>query len=324
MPMMAIEGGMLRVLRAVFALLLASSLLILPAARVSAQDATPGASPVSARSGTFNGPVDIDGRSLHLRCQGEGSPTVILEAGGFGTPSDVWGAVMPQVAAVTRVCRYDRANNQTGRSDPAPTPRTAADIVADLHTLLETADVPGPYVLVGPSVAGLFVRLYAATYPDDVAGLVLVDASHEEQPTALGAFLTPEELALSQRLDFEGGDPEGILTAESYPETLAQVREARRTAPLRPIPLIVLISGETEDLTEYGYSAHEQAIWWPLTHVLGADLAALAPDGRLIVVKESGHIIHEDQPAVVVQAIADVVNAVRDPSTWVTSATPAP
>jgi pimeloyl-ACP methyl ester carboxylesterase len=314
-----------RVFRTLFALLLlAGSLILVPSARVAAQAATPEPSLVSARSGTFDGPVDIGGRSLHLRCKGEGSPTVILEAGGFGTPSEVWRVVMPQIAKQTRVCRYDRANNQTGRSDPAPTPRTAADIVAALHALLQAADVPGPYVLVGPSVAGLFVRLYAATYPEDVVGLVLVDPSHEEQPTVLGALLTPEELALSQRLDFESGDPEGILTAESYPETLAQIREARRAAPLRPMPLVVLIAGQTEDLTESGYSAHEQAVWWPLTRVFGADLAALVPDGRLIVVEESGHSIHEDQPAVVVQAITDVVNAVRDPSSWETAATPVP
>src|SRR5688500_12684515 len=92
-----------------------------------AQEATPGASPVSARAGDFDGLVDIGGRSLHLRCQGEGSPTVILEGGGFGTPSDTWDAVVPRVAPLTRVCRYDRANNRSGRSDPATLPRTAAD-----------------------------------------------------------------------------------------------------------------------------------------------------------------------------------------------------
>jgi pimeloyl-ACP methyl ester carboxylesterase len=324
MPLIAKEVAMPRVVRTLVVLLLASPLLLIAVARSAAQDTTPTSSPVSARSGTFDESVDIGERSLHLRCQGEGSPTVILEAGGFGTPSEVWGAVMPQVADVTRVCRYDRANNQTGRSDPAPTPRTAADIVADLHALLQAADVPGPYVLVGPSVAGLFVQLYAATYPDDVAGLVLVDASHEEQPTVLGALLTPEELALSQRLDFESGDPEGILTAESYPETLAQVRAARDAAPLRPMPLVVLIAGQTEELTEAGYSAHEQAVWWPLTRVFGADLASLVLGGRLIVVEESGHLIHEEQPQVVVQAITDVVSAVRDPSSWETAATPVP
>jgi pimeloyl-ACP methyl ester carboxylesterase len=307
----------------VLVLVLTSISSILPFATL-AQQATPGASPVSARSGPFDGLVDIGGRSLHLRCQGEGSPTVILEAGGYGTPSDTWDAVMPQVAEVTRVCRYDRANNRSGRSEPVPTPRTAADVVADLHALLQAADVPGPYVLVGPSVAGLFVRLYASTYPDNVTGLVLVDASHEEAPTALGLFLSPENLALSQRLDFEGGDPEGILTAENYPETLAQIREARDAAPLHPMPLVALVAGATEDLTQYGYSTHEQALWWPLTRVLGADLAALVPDGRLIVVEGSGHIIHEEQPAEVVQAIADVVNAVRDPSTWEATATPVP
>lgn len=286
-----------------------------------AQDATPTA--VSARSGDFSGRVDIGGRSLHLTCQGEGSPTVILEAGGFGTPSYVWSKVMPEVATFARVCSYDRANNQSMRSDPAPTPRAAADVVADLHALLQAADVPGPYVLVGPSVAGLFVRLYASTYPNDVAGLVLVDASHEEQPTALALFLSPENFALSQRLDFESIDSEGILTAESYPETLAQIREARRASPLRPMPLVVLMAGRTEDLTAYGYSAEEQAVWWPLTRVFAADLSTLVPNGRLVVAEESGHIIHEDQPEIVIQAIADVVAGVRDPSSWGLPATPA-
>ncbi|HZG66235.1 MAG TPA: alpha/beta hydrolase [Herpetosiphonaceae bacterium] len=313
-----------RVVRILAVLLLAGPLLLISVARSAAQDATPQSAPVSARSGAFDESVDIGGRSLHLRCQGEGSPTVILEAGGYGTPSDVWGAVMPEVAKQTRVCSYDRANNQSGRSDPAPMPRTAADIVADLHALLEAADVPGPYVLVGPSVAGLFVRLYAATYPNDVVGLVLVDTLHEEQPTVLGALLSPEELALSQRLDFESGDPEGILTAESYPETVEQVRAARDAAPLRPMPLVVLVAGQTEDLTAYGYSAHEQAVFWPLTRVFGADLATLVPGGRLLVVEDSGHVIHEEQPEVVVQAIMDVVNAVRDPSSWETAATPVP
>src|SRR5215210_5674159 len=98
---------MLGVFQTVFApILLAGSLLLVPVARVSAQDATPAAAPVSARSRTFDGLVDIGGRSLHLQCQGEGSPTIILEAGGYGTPSDTWDAVMPQVVEVTRVCRY--------------------------------------------------------------------------------------------------------------------------------------------------------------------------------------------------------------------------
>jgi pimeloyl-ACP methyl ester carboxylesterase len=268
--------------------------------------------------------VDIGSRSLYLHCEGQGSPTVILEAGGFGSPSDVWLSVMPQVAQKTRVCRYDRPNSHSGRSVPVSKPRTAADVVTDLHALLTAADVPGPYVLVGASVGGLFVRLFAATYPDDVVGMVLVDASHEEQPTVLGALLTPEEFALSQRLDFGNGDPERIVTAESYPATLAQIREARETSPLQPMPLVVLVAGATEDLTVYGYSPHEQAIWWPLTRVLGADLAALTPDGRLVVVEGSAPPIHEEQPGVVAQAILDVVNAVRDPSSWDAAATPIP
>ena len=102
---------------------------------VAAQDATP-----DPAGGSVPRMVDIGGRSLLLDCQGEGSPTVILEAGRF--PSAEWSAVLEETAQFTRVCRYDRAN--TGDSDPAPLPRTGEDAVADLHALLTAAAVPGP------------------------------------------------------------------------------------------------------------------------------------------------------------------------------------
>ena len=98
-----------------------------------------------------------------------GGPTVVLEAG-HGNDSTIWLSVQVAVGPDTRVCSYDRANAPGGASDPAPTPRTAEEVVADLHALLAAAEVPGPYVLVGHSLGGLFVRLYAGRYPDEVAG----------------------------------------------------------------------------------------------------------------------------------------------------------
>ncbi|MCE7985012.1 MAG: alpha/beta hydrolase [Caldilinea sp. CFX5] len=115
---------------------------------------------------------------LHLHCVGVGSPTVILESGQGGLSAD-WVWIQTAVAAVTQVCAYDRAG--VGWSDPGPAPRDAQQITEELHQLLRRAGLAAPYLLVGHSYGGLYVRLYAATYPDEVAGLVLVDASHPDQ-----------------------------------------------------------------------------------------------------------------------------------------------
>src|SRR5690348_14927597 len=119
--------------------------------------------------------VDPAGRRLALTRSGAGAPTVILETG-LGAESAEWEPVQRAVAQFTQVCRYDRANR--GQSDPAPKPRSAQDAVNDLHTLLSATNVPAPYVLVGHSLGGIIVRLYAHRYPGEVAGLVLVDSAH--------------------------------------------------------------------------------------------------------------------------------------------------
>ena len=126
--------------------------------------------------------VDVGGYRLHLHCVGEGSPTVIMEAGGGGNVLH-WMLVQPAIAQSTRVCAYDRAG--MGWSEPGPLPRTPQQIVAELHTLLSTASIPGPYILVGHSIGGKYARLYASQYPHDVVGLVLVDARHENVDTAM-------------------------------------------------------------------------------------------------------------------------------------------
>ena len=134
--------------------------------------------------GTF---VDAGGFRLNLNCTGEthdasggdrGTPTVILESG-LGVPGIGWSLVQPEVAKLTRVCSYDRAGY--GWSDPGPSPRTADEITRELHTALQNAHVAPPYLLVGHSFGGMLVRVYTARYPTEVAGVVLVDASHEEQ-----------------------------------------------------------------------------------------------------------------------------------------------
>jgi pimeloyl-ACP methyl ester carboxylesterase len=196
------------------------ALVLVTAASVAAQGTAPSARP--AAQGDFAGLVDIGGRRLYLECRGSGGPTVVLE-NGAGLGADVWSVdfgeragsqpiVLPAVAGFTRVCSYDRPGINLfvnpavwplapadrlfpSRSDPAPMPRTAGDVVADLHALLGAAGVPGPYVLVGHSFGGLVVQLYARAYPDEVVGLVLVDAAHEETYPAWEALLGPTQWA---------------------------------------------------------------------------------------------------------------------------------
>ena len=126
--------------------------------------------------------VDVGGHRMHIHCTGSGSPTVVLEPGQGGASSDL-GWVAPAVARDSTVCVYDRAGR--GWSDPAYGPQDATRIAADLHTLLERAQVPGPYLLAGHSFGGLYVQTFAATYPDQVAGLVLLDSTAPKPGPAL-------------------------------------------------------------------------------------------------------------------------------------------
>src|SRR4029453_11162956 len=132
--------------------------------------------------------VDVDGHRLHLHCVGQGSPTVVLDAG-LGAFSLDWGAVQPEIAMTTRVCAYDRAG--LGWSEPGPRPRSPQQFADELYTLLTNAGVEGPYLLVAPSISGKTARLFAGLHPNQVSGMVLIDARHE----SVDDHLTPEQVA---------------------------------------------------------------------------------------------------------------------------------
>ncbi len=117
--------------------------------------------------------VEVGGYRLHVNCTGAGSPTVVI-GGGWGDWSLGWSGVQPGVARTTRVCTYDRAG--MGYSEAGPVPRDAEQFAKELHTLLQQAGIPGPYVLVGHSMGGLTVRVFAHEYPAEVAGIVLIDS----------------------------------------------------------------------------------------------------------------------------------------------------
>jgi pimeloyl-ACP methyl ester carboxylesterase len=299
-----------------------------------AQSATPEASPADQRD--FTGLVDIGGRNLYLECHGEGSPTVVLVAGG-GSSARYWSddllhpdaprtMVMPEVAEFTRVCAYDRPGTYAeiggeivpSRSDAVTQPRTASEMVAELHALLQAAEVPGPYVLAGHSFGGFMARLYAATYPDEVVGLVLVDAYSE----LIEDVMPPERWQALVRLNQELGSGvvvpiPGYGDAETtgYGADNAVVREAVAATPLAPMPLAVLAHGKPFAVPEgmQGFTSDELE-----GYLLAGNeaLATLAPNARFSVATESGHDIHQDQPELVIEAIRQVVAGVRNPDTW--------
>jgi pimeloyl-ACP methyl ester carboxylesterase len=264
------------------------------------------APPTIVPKGRHSGWFDIGGRRLFLRCVGHRSPTVVFE-GGLTTD---WYDLQNQLSGFTRVCSYDHPNGPWSRSDHAPTPRTARDFVADLHTLLRVADVPGPYVLAGHSNGGLFTLLYASTYPRQVAGLVLIDAVHpatiKRRLAMLKPLLPPEEWqAARQRMitvPHRLVDPErvDIWTSER------QTRVALRRSPIRPMPLVVLAHSHPDDPPP-PYVELEEPFWRQLQR----ELARLVPGGRLAVATESGHDIQHEQPELVLDALHDVVLAVR-------------
>jgi pimeloyl-ACP methyl ester carboxylesterase len=210
---------------------------------------------------------------MHINCIGESAPTVILESG-LATMSADWANVQPDVAKATRVCSYDRAD--TGWSAPSPTPRDPRQLAHELHTLLGNAGINGPYVLVGQSFGGLYVRMYADMYPKVVAGMILIDASHPDMwtrmPREVAATLEPPAWKVSAMtfltwlgiFRLTGGDKTkcGLPThqckeEQAYlrstrhavtwgQEILAPGRDAqvRATGDLGDKPLVVLSAGD--------------------------------------------------------------------------------
>jgi pimeloyl-ACP methyl ester carboxylesterase len=296
-------------------------------------ETTQEAAAVEESEGDFAGLVDIGGdRQIYMVCSGTGSPTVVLVSG-LRSAADVWSmssagegapTVFPEVAKFTRVCAYDRPGTVVGgespsRSDPVSQPTTAQDAVADLHALLSASEEPGPYVLVGHSYGGLVVRLYATTYPQDVSGLVLVDAISE----FLQAGMTPEQRELWKPL-IDPVTQEDIAEYEGIERSDMDrsFEEVRAAAPLHPLPLVVLSADRpwgpqipsliasgvlpADTPPDFGYVI--DAAQKPAQE----DLAKLVPGAEHITETNSGHDIHNEQPQLVIDAIRKVVDAARD------------
>jgi pimeloyl-ACP methyl ester carboxylesterase len=274
--------------------------------------------------------VDVGGYRLHIQCVGTGSPTVVLDAGLGGMSLD-WNLVQPEMGQTTRVCAYDRAG--MGWSEPGPQPRTPERIAGELHTLLTNAGIAGPYVLVGHSLAGKNVRIFAQQHPDEVAGMVLVDARSEyvdahTSPADAQAFqqeiamqgtmygLTrglglirlfgasqwgPPAMSLQTRTAlalFGTGQRAIAATAAEAQERAASDAQLQAAPSLGDRPLIVLAAGQ--NMT--------QLPLWPEAQ---RRQAALSTNGHLIVVADGGHYIQLEHPTVVIDAVQQVVGQAR-------------
>jgi pimeloyl-ACP methyl ester carboxylesterase len=293
--------------------------------RVPAQAMAP-----SVANGDFAGLVAIGGgRKLYLVCKGTGSPTVVFESG-YRNDAEIWSAevapgvatVLPQVATFTRVCAYDRPGTfldaaHLSRSDPVPMPRAAQDLVVDLHALLQTAPVPAPYVLVAHAFGGLFARLYASTYPDEVVGMVLVDALSEN----VRSQLTPEQWKFYVNFGFTQPTP-GLekykdIETLNVDASFDQMQKAATAKPLRPIPLFVLAQGRPFDLSPWQPLPADSPDALDIAWRAAQDgLATLVPNTKYVIATQSAHYIQIQQPELVIHAVRDVIGAVRDPATW--------
>lgn len=273
--------------------------------------------------------IDVGGYRMHLDCRGEGSPTVVMDAGLGGSSLD-WSLVQADIASTTRVCSYDRAG--MGRSDPSPSPRTPRHIAEELHMLLANAGVPGPYLLVAHSLAGKNVRMFASARPDDVAGMVLVDARSEHVDAltpkaeveafqvalgvqgalysvarrvgvarAFGASLAgvpllPPAIATEMALLMTQADAIDETTKEGLARSANDA--ALASARLGSMPLVVIASAASMDEIPNWSEAQQ-------------DLAALSTRGRLVVAEHSGHAVQLEEPGLVIDGISQVLAEVR-------------
>lgn len=245
--------------------------------------------------------VDIGGRELYLECVGSGSPTVLLEAG-FGSPSKAWVDVLETLGRTTRTCAYDRAG--TGTSVGTPGVHDASDEIRDLERLLVAARIPPPYVLAGHSYGGLLARLYAQAHPDQMAGLVLVDAMGRAQ-TRRELAAWPPSVASQMRRDIAEPVAENV-------DLRAGERAAARIRSLGDLRLAVVTAGRHDagfDQLPRGLRARLDRLWTTMQD----ELAALSSDHLHVVALRSDHFVQrlDGQPGVVVRAVRTVVRAAR-------------
>ena len=257
----------------------------------------------------IQGKFDAGGVNLYLICWGQGSPTVVFDAGG-GADSNTWAKVLLDLRYYVRVCAYDRAS--MGKSDSQTGLRTSEQMAEQLHALLTSANVQGPYLVVGHSFGGMNMLVFADRYRDEVAGVVLVDSVHPDLPQQLSAVLpTPapnESYDLSELRKFVGPSWADYPEPMDMATTLAQVRAVKS---LGTVPLAVLVA---TDPTKSGWGNIPDDLKARLDKIsldLNKEYLKLSTDSSLILAEHSGHSIQQDEPQVVIDAILKLVDKAR-------------
>jgi pimeloyl-ACP methyl ester carboxylesterase len=231
--------------------------------------------------------VTVGSDRLHVETLGESGPTVVFESG-LGNDSTTWKSVAGPIAAFARVVLYDRVG--LGRSSQLKDGRaaiTADEVASRLNALLAAADIHPPHILVGHSLGGLYMQMFARKYPKEVSGVVLLESSSTEAPSELKtrARLVPGTAA--------------YLEEEGIAESNAQVRNA---GPFPDVPLTVIAA------TDHGPYFKE---WEPTLMQLQQQLATLSPQGSLIVAQGSGHDVQLDRPEIVIEAVRRMAAALQ-------------
>jgi pimeloyl-ACP methyl ester carboxylesterase len=255
--------------------------------------------------------VEAGRHRIETTVYGEGLPAVVIEPA-FGGCAQAWRSIAQTLAQDTTVVTYDRA--PYGASSPARDARTPRDVAADLHAVLRSVSVTGPLVLVGHSLGGVYVRAYAAQHIDRVAGMVLVDSSHEKQRPILRerysakdrllVALTVPQLIVRPARSRGGADRRSVIREYRMFQQLSAADQVLASGALGQRPLIVITRGAGSP------PAHVSPLWvaW---RDLQRDLAGLSANSRHIISDSPDHYLNEGDPKLLVSAIAEVVRSAR-------------
>ncbi len=289
--------------------------------------------------------VDVDGHLMHIHCQGQGTPTVVVEQG-LGNVSSSWDQIHKRIAHTTRVCAYDRVG--MGYSEPVAQPVRAAEVAEQLQKLLRGAGIEDDLVLVGWSAGGIYIREFRRQFPKKVKAMLFVDSSHEQQASRLpeppgggsdtammiAKYAAPFGLVrlsgiVNDQLEtFQGSDELKSILVAIYHQSHAieamlneseafslDIRGSQPPAPIGDLPLIVLTQGKPVEVNEnmppdmtLEY-LQETRIGW---NELQLELVALSTQGRQIIASESGHGIHADQPDLLIDSVNELIQLVRE------------
>jgi len=271
--------------------------------------------------------VDVGGYRLHINCTGTGSPTVVIDAG-LGDWSTSWGGyVQPEVAKATRVCTYDRAG--MGWSEAGPLPRDAAQFARELHTLLQNANVPGPYVMVGHSLGGLPVRVFVHDYASEIAGVVFIDSMNPKQSTQTQAAVQSQSESRSQPFSLQAalarfGVIRLLVKLPGIAPSIPANEDAYYSLYIRP-QSFQATTNEMQGMPAAGAEASAVKTFGDLPLIVltaklnsnsdwlerQAELLQLSSNSQQLFAENSGHNIQVEEPEAAVAAIIQMVEQVR-------------